>query len=193
MRTAPSPLAEPYAYQFADHSVSWSAGAFAFFGPGKFNSTYTALTTPAAGGRLHFAGEALSTRHAWVEGALNSAWRAVYELLIQEPAWKHLMQKFYKNWGYDAEWFASPEKAEPGEPGGASGLSASGAAASLAADVEAGPGRVLWAPYGRWQPGMDKDEDGKLDLDKLARSSLLVKHIAVSQDCEERRLLSLAR
>jgi hypothetical protein len=33
---------------------------------------------------LHFAGEATSVHHAWVAGALASAWRAVAEILISE-------------------------------------------------------------------------------------------------------------
>jgi len=45
----------------ADHVMS---GAFAFFGPGDFGDMYTALSRPAANNRLHFAGEALSVRHA---------------------------------------------------------------------------------------------------------------------------------
>ena len=81
-------------------------GAFALFGPGKFSTVYESLTAPAASGHLHFAGEALSTRHAWVEGALDSAWRAVFELLIVEPAWKPLLCKFFKHWGYNKEWWA---------------------------------------------------------------------------------------
>lgn len=71
---------------------------------------YTSLTNPAANGRLHFAGEALSVRHAWVEGALDSAWRAVAELLLY-PGFKGYQQKFYKNWGYNLEWVSG--KAEP--------------------------------------------------------------------------------
>ena len=42
------------------------AGAFAQFGPGEFESLYDSLNSPAAKGRLHFAGEALSVRHACV-------------------------------------------------------------------------------------------------------------------------------
>lgn len=41
-----------------------SVGAFAFFGPGEFSSIYKSLTRPAANGHIHFAGEALSVRHA---------------------------------------------------------------------------------------------------------------------------------
>jgi hypothetical protein len=40
------------------------SGAFAFFGPGDFGDMYTALSRPAADNKLHFAGEALSIRHA---------------------------------------------------------------------------------------------------------------------------------
>ncbi|KAG2029886.1 hypothetical protein BDR03DRAFT_936773 [Suillus americanus] len=87
---------------------SWShdpytMGAFAFFGPGKFGNLYTSLNNPAAGGYLHFAGEAISVRHAWVEGALDSAWRAVHEMLVF-PAFASYRDKFFKNWGVNPEW-----------------------------------------------------------------------------------------
>jgi len=42
----------------------FSEGAFAFFGPGNFQDMYTSLGRPAANDKLHFAGEALSVRHA---------------------------------------------------------------------------------------------------------------------------------
>jgi len=44
--------------------VSIPSGAFAFFGPGDYQDMYTSLNRPAANGKLHFAGEALSIRHA---------------------------------------------------------------------------------------------------------------------------------
>ena len=68
---------------------------------------YEALTVPAAAGHLHFAGEALSTRHSWVEGALDSAWRAVYELLLVEPAWHPLIGRFFRDWGCNGVWSSS--------------------------------------------------------------------------------------
>jgi len=94
---------------------SWShnpytMGAFAFFGPGKFQDPYFSLNTPAANGFLHFAGEAISVRHAWVEGALDSAWRAVYEMLYFFP--DEYRKKFIKNWGVNEEWI---ERSEAGE------------------------------------------------------------------------------
>ncbi|KAF9466955.1 hypothetical protein BDZ94DRAFT_1305819 [Collybia nuda] len=91
---------------------SWShdpytMGAFAFFGPGKFGNLYKSLTNPAGGGLLHFAGEAISVRHAWVEGALDSAWRAVREMLLLGPSeWRDLVPKFEQNWGKNPEWNA---------------------------------------------------------------------------------------
>ena len=39
-------------------------GAFALFGPGQFSNVYQEVTQPAAGGLLHFAGEATSVHHA---------------------------------------------------------------------------------------------------------------------------------
>jgi monoamine oxidase len=41
-----------------------ATGAFAFFGPGDFQDLYTTLSVPNANKRFHFAGEAISTRHA---------------------------------------------------------------------------------------------------------------------------------
>ena len=97
-------------------------GAFAFFGPGSFSTLYTSLTLPAANGRLHFAGEALSTRHAWVVGALNSAWRTINEILNGPSPWStpEKLKEFYKKWGVDEEWinghtpYTSPD--HEGEP-----------------------------------------------------------------------------
>jgi len=57
------------------------AGAFAFFGPNQFGDVYASCGQPAAGGRLFFAGEALSENHAWVEGALASAYEAIHKFL----------------------------------------------------------------------------------------------------------------
>ncbi|KAG1808022.1 uncharacterized protein BJ212DRAFT_1303210 [Suillus subaureus] len=81
---------------------SWShdpymMGVFAFFGPGKFGNLYTSLNNPAVGGYLYFAGEAISVQHAWVEGALDSAWRAVHEMLVF-PSFQSYRDKFFENW-----------------------------------------------------------------------------------------------
>lgn len=95
--------------QFVDmHAWDWSddplaMGAFAFFGPGDFQNLYTALTAPNHNKRFHFAGEAISTRHAWVVGALDSAWRAVYEYLLSSGQ-DEKIQTFFDLWGKNVEW-----------------------------------------------------------------------------------------
>ncbi|KAK1580061.1 L-amino acid oxidase [Colletotrichum navitas] len=71
------------------HAYDWygsaySNGAFAIFGPGQFSSTLPWLMRPAADGHMHFGGEALSSGHAWIIGAVNSAWRTVFEILDTE-------------------------------------------------------------------------------------------------------------
>ncbi|KDQ59033.1 hypothetical protein JAAARDRAFT_192592 [Jaapia argillacea MUCL 33604] len=70
------------------HAYHWysepnAAGAFALFGPSQFSGIYTEVTQPS-GGVIHWAGEATSVHHAWVVGALNSAYRAVTEILTHE-------------------------------------------------------------------------------------------------------------
>lgn len=97
--------------QYVDHfgwdwqHDEYTRGAFAFFGPGEFSSIYKSLTRPAANGHIHFAGEALSVRHAWVVGALDSAWRAVKEVLwVSHP---DKLSKFESIWGNNEEWIVS--------------------------------------------------------------------------------------
>ncbi|QRV94780.1 Flavin containing amine oxidoreductase [Ceratobasidium sp. AG-Ba] len=70
------------------HAWNWygnefSMGAFALFGPGQFENLYPQVTMPHFG-RLHFAGEATSVHHAWVVGALNSAYRSLVEIFEHE-------------------------------------------------------------------------------------------------------------
>ncbi|KDQ10963.1 hypothetical protein BOTBODRAFT_469085 [Botryobasidium botryosum FD-172 SS1] len=62
-------------------SSQFSLGAFALFGPGQFGGVYASWGQSVAGGRVIFAGEALSEQHAWVEGALDSAYWAVHKML----------------------------------------------------------------------------------------------------------------
>ena len=80
------------------------SGAFAFFNPGEFSTIDKAMNLPGADGLLHFAGEALSTHQAWVVGALNSAWRAVQEILVTTPEWSDKVDEFFKRWGISQEW-----------------------------------------------------------------------------------------
>lgn len=89
-------------------TLSWSnephaRGAFAFFAPGQFGdpnnngfSMFASLKVPANNGRLHFAGEATSVHHAWVAGAINSAWRAVFNALGRRN--EALRKELMVNW-----------------------------------------------------------------------------------------------
>ncbi|KAJ5622963.1 hypothetical protein N7490_011568 [Penicillium lividum] len=72
-------IAEAY---IQHHGFDWYAdphtsGAFALFGPGQFANYFPDLIAPAANGHLYLAGEACSTHHAWIVGALDSAYRAL--------------------------------------------------------------------------------------------------------------------
>ncbi|KAG8941291.1 hypothetical protein FRC03_004675 [Tulasnella sp. 419] len=84
----------------------FAQGAYAFFGPGQFSELYRCLTKPIAKGSFHIAGEAISPRHAWVVGALDSAWRAVYSIVLRD--YPELKDKFKDLWGQNMEWTASP-------------------------------------------------------------------------------------
>ena len=56
----------------------YSSGAFAWFMPGQHTELQRAII--AAEGRIHFAGEHVSLTHTWMQGALESARRAVREI-----------------------------------------------------------------------------------------------------------------
>ncbi|KZT21397.1 FAD/NAD(P)-binding domain-containing protein [Neolentinus lepideus HHB14362 ss-1] len=93
------------------HAFSWThdpstLGAFAFFGPHDFefmNSVFNNLTKPICGGKLFFAGEATSSCHAWVAGALESSWRAV-DMYLQLHHTKEMRHKFHSLWGSSEYW-----------------------------------------------------------------------------------------
>ncbi|KAG7091716.1 hypothetical protein E1B28_008117 [Marasmius oreades] len=67
-----------YAFDWSNDSRFMSA--FAAFNPGQFSFLLESLTRPAAGGRLHFAGDAISACHGWVAGAIESANRVVNQM-----------------------------------------------------------------------------------------------------------------
>ncbi|CAI7569856.1 unnamed protein product [Penicillium discolor] len=82
------------------HAFDWdqnpnSVGAFAFFGPQQFRSSWGNIIQPQ--GDLHIIGEAASPHHAWVVGALESAVHAVHSWLLKHeathPELKPLAQK----------------------------------------------------------------------------------------------------
>jgi monoamine oxidase len=56
----------------------WSSGAFAYFQPGQHTDLYASIIRPE--GRIFFAGEHASLDHSWMQGALQSALRAVDEM-----------------------------------------------------------------------------------------------------------------
>jgi len=100
-------LVDHYAYDW--HNDPNARGAFALFGPGQFghpnetNSLFASMKMPAAGGYLHLAGEATSVHHAWVLGALNSAWRAVYSALGNMTNGAQLRSTMVARWGIPGE------------------------------------------------------------------------------------------
>ncbi|EIW78471.1 hypothetical protein CONPUDRAFT_156452 [Coniophora puteana RWD-64-598 SS2] len=103
--------------QFEDmHVFEWNhnpytMSAFAMFGPGNFKQFYPAMITPAANNRLYFASEAISPRHAWVVGALDSVWRAVDTYLHCTGQYKQRVI-FRLMWGNNMEW-AEPSDDDP--------------------------------------------------------------------------------
>lgn len=52
---------------------------------------------------------------SWVVGALDSAWRAVYNYLFYTDPSK--LPKFFELWGRNAEWFEEPGRQAPKGPG----------------------------------------------------------------------------
>lgn len=58
----------------------WSGGAFAWFLPGQHSALHQHVVAPE--GRIFFAGEHTSLTHTWMQGALESALRAVQAMVI---------------------------------------------------------------------------------------------------------------
>ncbi|EFA76998.1 hypothetical protein PPL_09750 [Heterostelium album PN500] len=78
--------------------VEFESGSFAGFSPCQFSKYFADITKSEVNGTLHFSGEATSVHHAWIIGALNSAYRAVDQILTTE-GWHNLRQKLRDNWG----------------------------------------------------------------------------------------------
>ncbi|VDB94323.1 unnamed protein product [Peniophora sp. CBMAI 1063] len=101
------PLLDYYTYNW--HDDENARGAFALFGPGQFShhdpgsSLFASIKAPAAGGKLHIAGEATSVHHAWVLGSLNSAWRAVYNALGRRENAEQLREEMRAKWDVPEE------------------------------------------------------------------------------------------
>ncbi len=73
-------------------------GAFALFNPGQFKNLYATLLTPEFDGCLNFAGEGCSVHHGWIVGAMDSAYNAVRNILLQAGANDKLKQ-MQEIWG----------------------------------------------------------------------------------------------
>lgn len=78
----PGMVRESASWSWDNHP--YSGGAFAWFMPGQHSSLHRHLIAPA--GRLYFAGEHASLTHTWMQGALESALRAVREMLVAAQA-----------------------------------------------------------------------------------------------------------
>ncbi|KAJ3505377.1 hypothetical protein NLJ89_g7452 [Agrocybe chaxingu] len=97
-------------YPWDFYRDEFQLGAFCQFGPNQFKYTYPYVTQPGSKDqRFHFAGDATSTFHGWVAGALNSAWRAVLGMLLAHPELnpnpnEDIIAKFKKEWGDSEEW-----------------------------------------------------------------------------------------
>ena len=85
-------------YAWDWYQNEWSVGAFAIFSAGQYVNIMPALMVPAQNGHLHFGGEALSSGHAWIIGAINSAYRTVLEVLKTEER-DDLIESLVQKWG----------------------------------------------------------------------------------------------
>ncbi|KAK1773421.1 hypothetical protein QBC45DRAFT_80992 [Copromyces sp. CBS 386.78] len=79
--TVPVPITLDFLKQqyVTHHAFAWShdplqGGAFALFGPGQFKDLYPAFQQVFCNGKFFMSGEALSTHHAWISGAVDSAY-----------------------------------------------------------------------------------------------------------------------
>jgi monoamine oxidase len=91
-----------FAWDWSRHPLSM--GTYAIFGPGVYGDAdlYRQIISPAARGKLFFAGEATAMCHTWVVAALHSAWRAVDQYLTLHHPEK--LDEFWKSWGKTEYW-----------------------------------------------------------------------------------------
>lgn len=111
-------------FAFAWYNDPNYRGAFAIFGPSQFYDTappdelgsggaslFDSVKVPGAGGTFHIAGEATSTHHGWIIGALNSAWRAVNNV-IKGCSDEHALRKRLTRRFEDGGWETPDEEPE---------------------------------------------------------------------------------
>ncbi|KAK3942457.1 hypothetical protein QBC46DRAFT_283661 [Diplogelasinospora grovesii] len=69
------------------HAFAWSqdpytGGAFALFGPGQFKGVYPHFQELYCNNKFAMCGEALSAHHAWISGAVDSAYAMVLKFFL---------------------------------------------------------------------------------------------------------------
>ncbi|KAM5356605.1 hypothetical protein ACJ41O_003251 [Fusarium nematophilum] len=74
------------------HAWAWShdpytGGAFALFGPGQFSNIYPRFQKIYCHGKFSVCGEAVSTHHAWISGALDSGYQSLMTWLKCNDKW----------------------------------------------------------------------------------------------------------
>ncbi|KAF5683551.1 hypothetical protein FDENT_7163 [Fusarium denticulatum] len=85
------------------HAHAWAhdvytGGAFALFGPGQFKYIYPEFQTLLCDGKFAICGEALSAHHAWISGALDSAYITMLRWLLKrddKPRIKALEESWF--------------------------------------------------------------------------------------------------
>ena len=70
-------------HAYAWQNDPWTGGAYALFGPAQFKNVYPDFYPLFCEGQFAMCGEALSSHHAWISGALDSAYVKMYQFLHQ--------------------------------------------------------------------------------------------------------------
>lgn len=83
-------------YAFDWYHNQYTMGAYVYPAPEQFSTLYPSIVKPAAHGHFHIGGEAASKKQTWVAGALESAWRSVHEILVQEQSPR--LAEFRRRW-----------------------------------------------------------------------------------------------
>ncbi|KAK5577388.1 hypothetical protein RB653_002329 [Dictyostelium firmibasis] len=76
----------------------FSTGAFALFSTAQYTELFPSTAQSNVDGRFHLSGELTSVHHAWMIGAINSAYRSVDSILKNE-GFDNLRLKLKENWG----------------------------------------------------------------------------------------------
>ena len=80
------PFVGGMSHSWAEHE--FTSGAFAVFEPYQFIDLFRHIWKPE--GRIHYCGEHTSTKHGWIEGAIELGIRAAKEIYDQVEAFPDL-------------------------------------------------------------------------------------------------------